>query len=280
MRRSARPAPPSPPWGGAAHTHCFWAGWRRVGCWAGGDSGATRSGRPQGSLVAAPYMILYLDDLFRHRRRYGITMRSKALQVQGHRLTDAAQRLLSCGSLADATRGVRGLRRRRLRLHPARSRHGISSSSEDTPGCFTANRGGEGVWQGAMPAAPAAPRRRVRGAWVVVLWTGGGSWGWRAPRCARVSGPSGWVWLLTPARRNAPLGSACAAVTALGGDHPHTLSGSVWRRAGVLGRGVAPAPLDPEERRPGGVGVGGSASPVPPSPLCAGQAPTHSFSAE
>ena len=47
--------------------------------------------------------ILDLDDLFRHRRRYGFTMRSKALQVQGHRLADAAQRLLTCGTLADAT---------------------------------------------------------------------------------------------------------------------------------------------------------------------------------
>ena len=43
MRRSARPAPPSPPWVGTAHTHSLWGGWRRVGVLGRGDSGATRS---------------------------------------------------------------------------------------------------------------------------------------------------------------------------------------------------------------------------------------------
>ena len=115
------------------------------------------------------------------------------------------------------------------------------------------DRGGGWVWQGAVPAAPAAPRRRVRRACVVGLSTGGGSWGWRAPRFARVSGLSGWVWLLTPARRNAPLGSACAAVTALEGDRPHTLFLGRVAPGGGAGPGVSPAPLDPVGRRPAGV---------------------------
>ena len=77
------------------------AGW---GCWAGGGlrrhsiwwgAGLVGAGVGGGSLA--------LDDLFRHRRRYGIAVRGKALQVQGHRLADAAQGLLTCGSLADAT---------------------------------------------------------------------------------------------------------------------------------------------------------------------------------
>ena len=88
-----------------------------------------------------------------------------------------------------------------------------------------------------MPAAPAAPRRRVRGAWVLELSTGGGSWGWRAPRCARVSGPLGCGWLLTPAP------AQCAARLGLRRRHrpgwgttPATVSGPGgawgWFRAG------------------------------------------------
>ena len=72
----------------------------------------------------------------------------------------------------------------------------------------------------------------------------GGSWGWRAPRWARVSGPLGCGWLLTPARRNAPLGSACAAVTASRGDRPNTLFLGRVAPGGGSGPGVAPAPLD------------------------------------
>ena len=62
------------------------------------------------------------------------------------------------------------------------------------------------------------------------------------------------------ALRNAPLGSACAAVPALGGDCPHTLFLGRVALGGDAGPGVTPAPLDPGERRPGGAGVPGFSS--------------------
>ena len=145
MRRSARPAPPSPPGVRTAHTHTVsgprgaW-GWS----WAGGDSGATRSG-------GAP----------------------------------------AGGALGGAGAGGSG------RASAARTR-GL----------------GGGAIDGGWCAGSASPSLRSG------LWA------------------SGMRLVVDPGPRNAPLGSACAAVTARGEDRPHThtVSGTGgawgWRWAG------------------------------------------------